>query len=96
VPRGKSHNRYPLADPVPDEIPLGNPSAFRITRPYGIDTFVLLSTEEPLPNPSILGWEGVRARSMLAETPWSIERVTIESVAPDRRGAAAGHAAIGV
>jgi hypothetical protein len=84
---GSVENRYPLADPAPDEIPLGNPSAFRVTRPYGFDTFVLLSTEEPLPDPSILGWDGVRARRALGETPWSIERITFESVAAPRRRA---------
>lgn len=82
---GSVENRFPLAGQTPAEISLGNPSAFRITRPYGVDTYVLLSTEEPLPNPSILGWDGVRARRALAETPWSIERITFESVAPPRR-----------
>jgi hypothetical protein len=82
---GSSENRFPIGDRAPAEIPLGAASAFRITPPYGIDTYFLLSTEEPLPNPSILEWDGVRARRALPTTPWSIERLTLQSVAPDRR-----------
>jgi len=81
---GSVENRFPLAVPTSAAISLGNPSAFRITRPYGVDTYILLSTEEPLPNPSILAWDGVRARRALAETPWSIEHVTLESIPPTR------------
>lgn len=86
---GSVENRFPIADPAPAEIVLGDPSAFRITRPYGIDTYFLLSTEEPLPKPSILEWDGVRARRALTGTRWSIERITFESIAPARRRASA-------
>ena len=58
---GSVENRFPLRGPAPATIPLDGPHAFRITRPYGIDTYFLLSTDEPLPNPSILAWDGVRA-----------------------------------
>lgn len=82
---GSVENRFPIRGDAPTEIHLGDPSAFRISRPYGLDTYVLLSTEEPLPNPSILEWDGARARRALGTTPWSIERITLESVAPPRR-----------
>jgi hypothetical protein len=78
---GSAENRLPIGDRGAAEISLGAPSAFRIAPPYGIDTYFLLSTEEPLPNPSILEWDGVRARRALAGIPWSIERITLESVA---------------
>jgi hypothetical protein len=81
---GSVENRFPIGDSAAD-IALGDPSAFRISRPYGIDTYFLLSTEEPLPNPSILEWDGVRARRALTETRWSIERITFESIGPTRR-----------
>ncbi|HKR62667.1 MAG TPA: caspase family protein [Thermoanaerobaculia bacterium] len=90
---GSAENRFPLANTAPLEIPLGRPSAFRIAPPYGVDTYILLSTEEPLPNPGILEWDGVRARRALGVTAWSIERVTLESVAPPRRRASAGRVA---
>ncbi|HEX6099180.1 MAG TPA: caspase family protein [Thermoanaerobaculia bacterium] len=57
---GSVENRFPLRDPAPTEIRLGNASAFDITHPYGVDTYFLLSTDEPLPNPSVLTWDGVR------------------------------------
>jgi hypothetical protein len=58
---GSVENRFPIRDPAPADIPLGASSAFDVTLPYGVDTYFLLSTEEPLPNPSILEWDGVRA-----------------------------------
>jgi hypothetical protein len=79
---GSVENRFPIGDSAAADIDLGDPSAFRITRPYGIDTYFLLSTEEPLPNPSILEWDGVRARRALTATRWSIERITFESIGP--------------
>lgn len=60
---GSVENRFPIRDPAPAEIRLGEPSELDITKPYGVDTYFLLSTEEPLPNPSILEWDGVRAPS---------------------------------
>jgi hypothetical protein len=90
---GSVENRFPIGDPTSAEILLGDPSAFRITRPFGVDTYFLLSTEEPLPNPAILEWDGVRARRALTTTPWSIERITLESVAPARRRPSAARAA---
>jgi hypothetical protein len=51
--------------PAETEIALGEPSAFAASPPYGVDTYFLLSTEEPLPNPNILEWDGVRAPEAL-------------------------------
>ena len=82
---GSVENRFPIGDSPAAEIALGAPSAFRITPPYGLDTYFLLSTEEPLPNPSILEWDDVRARRELTATRWSVERLTFESIAPPRR-----------
>ncbi len=108
-PRGGSiENRFPLGDTAPAAIPLSGPHTFRIKRPYGVDTYFLLSTDEPLPNPSILAWDGVRiptwsgpltpleelllltitgarGRSTLMTRAWSLDRVTFESIAPQRR-----------
>jgi hypothetical protein len=49
------------------EISLGESSDFGASPPYGIDTYFLLTTEEPMPNPSIFEWDGVRAPE--AHTP---------------------------
>jgi hypothetical protein len=61
-PRGGSENRFPI-QPVEDVPPIEIPMAsFTATAPYGLDTYILLSSDELLPNPSILEWMGVRTR----------------------------------
>lgn len=55
---GIAENRLPDAG-APMDIPLDG-SAFEADEPYGIDTYMLLSTDEPLHDPSILEWDGVR------------------------------------
>jgi hypothetical protein len=68
---GSVENRFQPTEP---EIALGESSAFRATPPYGVDTYFLLTTEDPLPNPSILEWNGVRAPKSL--TP--LERLLLQ------------------
>jgi len=57
---GSVENHFPLvrATAAPPSIPLG--ATFRIAPPYGVDTYFLLATDEPLTDPSILQWDGVR------------------------------------
>jgi hypothetical protein len=66
---GGTENRFPLApaagEAAPDpraDIPLGPPALFEVDEPYSMDTYFLLATDEPLHNPWILEWEGVRTR----------------------------------
>jgi hypothetical protein len=73
---GSVENRFSVAESV-----LGS---FAVAPPYGIDTYVLLTTEEPLPSPWILTWEGVRGELQATTAPWSIERLFFESVPPRR------------
>src|SRR6185369_589041 len=54
---GSVENRFPDPSTAPLDIPLDD-SAFTAAEPYGVDTYVLLATDEPLPNPSILEWDG--------------------------------------
>ena len=73
--RGSVENRLPLP-PLPGqegpypplEIPLGPPELFAVSRPYGIDSYFLLTTDEPLPDPWILEWDGVRTRTAIPAT----------------------------
>ncbi len=65
---GSVENRFPMpptpgeSSPYPpEEIPLGAHGTFEIAPPYGVDTYFLLTTDEPLQNPWILEWDGVRA-----------------------------------
>jgi hypothetical protein len=50
-------NRFPIGDNALPEVELGH---FRVTPPYGVDTYFLLTTEEPLANPWVLQWDGIR------------------------------------
>jgi hypothetical protein len=58
--RGNSENYFPAADEFQAEIQLGDKGLFRIGKPFGIDTYFLLTTEEPIPNPAVLDFKGVR------------------------------------
>jgi hypothetical protein len=82
-PRGGSvENRFPIGNATP-EISLGDAGSIEIQRPYGIDTFFLLTTDEPLPNPWILEKDGIRAPAVTPGT-WSIEKFVYQSVAPKK------------
>jgi len=60
-------NHFPLK-PVSSEIPLDR-SSFGVSAPFGIDTYFLLTSDEPLPDPWILEWDGVRPRGPKGQTP---------------------------
>jgi hypothetical protein len=78
VSQGNVGNRVPY-DPVdqsehaaPREIPLGNPNdptLFTVAQPFGIDTYVLLTSAEAIPEPSALESEGVRTRGPGGSNP---------------------------
>jgi hypothetical protein len=57
---GSVENHFPLAGAVtpPAVIPLG--AKFEVAPPYGVDTYILLATDEPFADPWILQWDGVR------------------------------------
>jgi hypothetical protein len=73
IAQGNVQNRVPydLADQnngaaAPAEILLGGPSQskfFTVTSPFGIDTYVLLTSAEPIPELSVLNSDGVRTRN---------------------------------
>jgi Caspase domain len=69
-PSGSVENHVPL-DGAPPTIPLQ--SKFEIAKPYGVDTYFLLTTDEPLTNPWILQWEGVRGPPPATKT--ALERL---------------------
>jgi len=81
---GKSSLIYPKHGSVENRhttgADLGEESAFRISPPYGIDTYFLLTTSEALPNPWMLGWEDARTVTLLNAGSWSLEKQTIESI----------------
>jgi len=82
-PRGGSvENRLPLALPAPREIRLD--TAFEIAPPYGVDTYYLLTTDDPLPDPWILEFDGVRTRA--PESPNALEQLLLLTGSDRRAG----------
>jgi hypothetical protein len=68
-PRESSvENRLPPDGAPPREIPLGA-VRLEVEPPYGVDTYYLLTTDEPLPDPGILEWNGVRTRGPNSLSP---------------------------
>jgi hypothetical protein len=69
---GSVENHFPLGGaPAPPEIPLG--AKFEIAPPYGVDTYILLATDEPFADPWILQWDGVRGP--MPPTTTALERL---------------------
>ena len=50
------------------QFPLPGARAVKIGEPYGVDTLILLSTEQPLPDPFALNFEGVASRGTRGAT----------------------------
>jgi hypothetical protein len=63
--QGSVENQYPrmVDGDVAKEMALGR-AKWLVSEPYGIDTYVMLTTDEPLPNPSALEQSGVRTRGI--------------------------------
>ena len=52
-----SENYFPVqTNSLPSEINLGNGGLFDVTCPFGVDTYILLSTAEPISNPDVLSF----------------------------------------
>jgi hypothetical protein len=58
-PRNYSENQYPGPADTDPQIILRQASTIRISPPFGLDTMILLSTAQPLPDPQVLDFEGV-------------------------------------
>jgi hypothetical protein len=57
------------SSPVASPFPLGPAAVFEVTAPYGRDTYFLLTSDEAIPNPWVLEWDGVRTRGPQGSTP---------------------------
>jgi hypothetical protein len=58
-PRDYSENQFPNDSDTGNQFPLRGASTLRIGPPFGIDTFIMLSTAQPLSDPYLLNFEGV-------------------------------------
>jgi hypothetical protein len=61
-PGNYTGNQFPNKGDDDLQFPLPGARAVRIGEPYGVDTLILLSTEQPLPDPFALNFEGVATR----------------------------------
>ena len=69
-PLDNSENQFPNRADQGDEFILPHSRTLRIVPPFGLDTYVLLSTAEPLSDPSVLNFTGVAARgAQSSESP---------------------------
>ncbi len=64
---GNAGNRFPKRKngklDVPAEMPLmDGPYDFEVAEPYGVDTFMLLTSKEPIEDPRIFEFDGVRTK----------------------------------
>jgi hypothetical protein len=57
-----SENQFPSAGQTDKKFILPHSLTLHIGPPYGVDTLILLSTAQPLPDPSALNFEGVASR----------------------------------
>ncbi|MEO1084618.1 MAG: hypothetical protein AAFY88_10270, partial [Acidobacteriota bacterium] len=76
---GSVENRLPLDDQLRRDaavIPFGEQPLITISEPTGLDTYLLLTTEEPIPDPLVLSREGVRAPR---ESDHPLARLFLES-----------------
>jgi hypothetical protein len=61
-PGNYAENQFPNAADNGRQFFLPGAPAMRIGPPYGVDTLILLSTTQPLPDPYVLNFEGVASR----------------------------------
>lgn len=67
---GNVENREPeVINPLPTEIILGNKKLFKIGKPFGTDTYILLTSPDQIPNPELMESKGVKTRSATQGNP---------------------------
>jgi hypothetical protein len=68
-PRNYAENQFPSDADASHEFVLPGAPTLRIGEPYGVDTLVMLSTAQPLPDPFALEFEGVATRGSGDDSP---------------------------
>ena len=58
-PQNYSENQYPGAGDNDSQIILRHAPTLKVGPPFGVDTMIMLTTAQPLPDPSVLNFEGV-------------------------------------
>lgn len=69
-PVAGGENRFPSEESEGQQIDLPmEGQSIEIAPPFGTDTFVLLTTDQQLPDPGVLNFDGVISRGVRSETP---------------------------
>ncbi len=84
-PIDTSGNRFPNDADSPRQLELPGAPTLRIGAPYGVDTILFISTQEPLPDPYALNFEGVAARGASASAGNPLEQL-LSSTSAGTRG----------
>ncbi|MCP4152395.1 MAG: caspase family protein, partial [bacterium] len=83
-----SENHFPADGEWQTEITLGDKELFEIIRPFGMDTYFLLTTKEAISNPAVLDFEGVRGETK-GQLASPLERLLYGIGSPTSRAAGA-------
>jgi hypothetical protein len=69
-PRNDSENQYPGEGDQDSQVILRHAPTLRVGPPFGVDTMILLTTAQPLPDPDVLNFDGVaRGATRGAQSP---------------------------
>jgi hypothetical protein len=85
-PLDAADNRFPNDADTPMQFTLPGAPTLRIGAPYGVDTILLISTQEPLPDPYALNFEGVSMRGGAARGPSSPLEQLLSNTSGGTRG----------
>jgi hypothetical protein len=83
-PGNYTGNQFPNKGDEDLQFALPGARAVKIGEPYGVDTLILLSTEQPLPDPFALNFEGVASRGTRGATS------PLEKLLSDKSGGTRG------
>jgi hypothetical protein len=86
-PVDTAENRFPNDADTPHEFELPGAPTLRIGAPFGVDTVLLISTQEPLPDPYALNFEGVGTRNGLTRGEYNPLQQLLSSASSGTRGA---------
>jgi hypothetical protein len=86
-PLDTAENRFPNDADTPHEFELPGAPTLRIGAPFGVDTVLLISTQEPLPDPYALNFEGVGTRNGLTRGEYNPLQQLLSSASSGTRGA---------
>ena len=86
-PVDTAENRFPNDADTPHEFELPGAPTLRIGAPYGVDTVLLISTQEPLPDAYLLNFEGVGTRNGLTRGEYNPLQQLLSSASRGTRGA---------